>query len=255
MSKTYLVFLDDGHGANTPGKRTPYIPELKRSIQENEFNSAVVKVLEEELKRAGVVVFLTAPTDKDTPLKERTDFANKTYQDYCNKYGKANVNAAFVSIHYNAFDGSFAGSNPEGSSIYVYLGYKNKEAGMLAEKIANYLKGGTQRQWRGVLEADFHVLRETAMNAVLSENGFMDNKREAMLMISPEFQKEVATEHAKGICDFFGINYIETAKQDPTPTESSKLYKVQIGAFKELANAKKLVEEAKAKGFQAFISE
>jgi hypothetical protein len=46
------------------------------------------------------------------------------------------------------------------------------------------------------------------MVAILSENGFMDNKREAMLMLDAAFQKEVAVEHAKGICDYFGVKYV-----------------------------------------------
>ena len=47
------------------------------------------------------------------------------------------------------------------------------------------------------------------MPAILTENGFMDNKREAMLMLDKAFITEVATEHFKGICKYFGIKDIE----------------------------------------------
>lgn len=57
---------------------------------------------------------------------------------------------------------------------------------------------GTVQNFRGVKEENFHVLRETNMIAILTENGFMDNKREALLMIDRAFQMEVAVEHAKG---------------------------------------------------------
>ena len=61
MANKYLIALDDGHGMNTPGKRTPpltkdlYIDgKLVRKkgevIKENEFNRAVVKYLAEALK-------------------------------------------------------------------------------------------------------------------------------------------------------------------------------------------------------------
>ena len=46
------------------------------------------------------------------------------------------------------------------------------------------------------------------MPAILSENGFMDNKREAILMTNPHFQLEVAQEHAKGICKYFDVKYV-----------------------------------------------
>lgn len=196
MNKTYKVALDDGHGMDTPGKRTPYIPEIGRSIQENEFNRAVVRFLDVELQRCGIETVLVAPTDQDTPLKERTDLANNENVDI------------YVSIHYDAIDGKFDNNDPEGHTIYVYSGQMNKEAGKLAQCVAEFLKNGTAQQWRGIKEANFHVLRETKMPAILSENGFMDNKREALLMISESFQKEVAKEHAQGICKYFGVEYV-----------------------------------------------
>lgn len=55
------VALDDGHGINTAGKRTPYIAEMNREIRENEFNSAVVDMLKEELDRCGIKSILVAP--------------------------------------------------------------------------------------------------------------------------------------------------------------------------------------------------
>nr|WP_305078618.1 N-acetylmuramoyl-L-alanine amidase [Pseudalkalibacillus hwajinpoensis] len=133
-----LIALDDGHGMNTAGKRTPYIPEIGRSIQENEFNREVVKYLKVELERCGFQTLLVAPTNTDTPLKTRTDLANSKKAD------------AYVSIHYNAFDGSFGGANPSGIELYVYLGHTNKEAGKLASSIAKYLRQGTPQITEGL---------------------------------------------------------------------------------------------------------
>ncbi|WP_079529067.1 N-acetylmuramoyl-L-alanine amidase family protein [Halobacillus hunanensis] len=199
---TYLIALDDGHGMETPGKRTPYINSLGRSIKENEFNRAVVSFLDTELRRCSFDTLLVAPTDADTSLSTRTNQANRAGAD------------AYISVHYNAFDGSFDGSNPSGIELYVYPGHFNREAGILAKSIANYLREGTPQEFRGVKEANFHVLRETAMIAVLTENGFMDHPNEALLMIDPEFQREVAIEHAKGICDYFGVPYVTKSKGD-----------------------------------------
>ncbi|MFZ0371124.1 MAG: N-acetylmuramoyl-L-alanine amidase [Halobacillus sp.] len=191
-----LIALDDGHGIDTPGKRTPFIPEIGMSIHENEFNRAVVNFLKIELERCGFDTLLVAPTDVDTSLQQRTDLANSRNAD------------AYISVHYNAFDGTFSGEDASGIEIFVYNGDLNNESGKLANAVAKYLREGTVQNFRGVKEENFHVLRETNMIAILTENGFMDNKREALLMIDRAFQMEVAVEHAKGICEYFNVAYV-----------------------------------------------
>ncbi len=203
------IALDDGHGNNTAGKRTPYIEELGRVVLENEFNSAVVKFLDIELKRCGFEVLLVAPEETDTPLSQRVERANNAKVDL------------YVSIHYNAFDGKFDEYDPSGVEVYYYPG--SNEGKMCAECIYNCLLKGTQQKGRGVKASKFYVLRATSMVAVLSENGFMDNKEEALLMVSEKFQREVAKEHAQGICDYYGIEYI-VEEDELTPDGKQDYY-------------------------------
>ncbi|MGG4167701.1 N-acetylmuramoyl-L-alanine amidase [Rossellomorea vietnamensis] len=195
-SSDYLIALDDGHGLETVGKRTPYIPSIGRQIRENEFNEKVTLFLKLELERCGFRTMLTAPTDADTPLQARTDIANSMGA------------AALISNHYNAFDGKFdgPGKDAEGHSLHVYF-----NDGMdlkLAENIAKYLKQGTKQVYRGIIEQNLHMTREFNGPAVLVENGFMDNEREALLMINEDFQRETAREQALGVCDYFGVSYV-----------------------------------------------
>ncbi|MEK3974763.1 N-acetylmuramoyl-L-alanine amidase family protein [Psychrobacillus sp. FSL K6-1267] len=195
MSKpsNFLIALDDGHGMQTAGKRTPIIPELGRYIPENEFNRAVVNLMDKMLRDIGFKTLLVAPTDADTSLKARTDLANSS---------KADI---FISIHFDAMGSTWG--TAEGHSIFVYPGSASSKK--LAECIAEFLKQGTTQKWRGIKEQNFHVLRETKMPSILSENGFMDNPREARLMVDKDFQKEVAREHVQGICEYFGVKFIE----------------------------------------------
>lgn len=200
-----LIALDDGHGITTSGKESPIILSLNRKIKENEFNRAVIKFLDEDLKRCGFNTLLVAPTDEDTPLQVRTDLANNKKAD------------AYISIHYNALDGKFDGKgrDPEGQSIHIYPNSANSMR--LAKCIHNYLVKGTVQKDRGIIESNFHVLRETNMASILSENGFMDNEYEASLMLNEKFQREVAEEHCKGICDYFGVKFIERVSSvEPT---------------------------------------
>ena len=211
---TYLIALDDGHGMKTNGKRTPYIEEFGRFIHENEFNREVVRIMDKELRRLGFKTLLVAPTDYDTPLQERTDLANKMKAD------------AYISIHYDAFDGTFEGKNPAGHSLHVYPG--SDKSMRLAKAIHKYYIQGTVQNDRGIKESNFHVLRETNMAAILSENGFMDNEREAKLMLDKTFQREVAIEHVRGLCDYFNMKY-KVGDTSDIKLEEGGVYKVKNG--------------------------
>ena len=227
----YLVALDNGHSTKTPGKETPPIPELNnRIIKENEFNRAVVNYLSAELIRCGIGTLLVAPTDVDTSLSDRVNLANRN---------KANI---YISIHYNAFDGTFEGKDPSGLSVHIYP--KSANGRKLAECVHKYLVQGTEQINRGIKESDFYVLRKTKMPAILSENGFMDNKREALLMIDVDFQKEVAAEHAKGICDYLGVKYVPEVKT---------IYRVEIGDYETREEAIKTRTRLKSLGYESII--
>jgi N-acetylmuramoyl-L-alanine amidase len=199
------VALDDGHGLYTKGKETPYIEELGRKVKENEFNEAVVDKLADLLRAQGFQVLLVAPTDADDPLTNRTDEANAAKVDI------------YVSIHYNALAHEFDYSTASGISVHIYTGQLNKDSGRLAKYVGKHLQLGTPQKWRGIKEDNFHVLRETNMPAILTENGFMDDEFEASLMLKPEYQQEVANEHFYGIMEYFGlpvVKGIDTNKEE-----------------------------------------
>lgn len=251
MAKIFLAFVEAGHFLTTPGKETPFMKSLGRKVKEHEFNEPTAQFLITELKRCGVHVFDAAPGERDTPLKERTTYANQIYWQYCNKYGKKNVICIYVSIHFNALDGSFEGANPSGFSVHINPG--SVEGRKLAQSVLDELKKGTKQINKGIVEQDLHVTRETVMPAILSENGFMDNITEANLMLNKDYQLEVAREHARGICKYMGIPY--KAETIPTPTPTKKpvvaigLYRVikngvQIGAYGDEDNILEAVKKS-----------
>ncbi|ANB62139.1 N-acetylmuramoyl-L-alanine amidase [Anoxybacteroides amylolyticum] len=230
------VAIDAGHGYNTPGKRTP-----DGSMREWEFNSAVATLVQEELGEfEGVEVLrIDDPTGKaDVPLKTRTDTANAWRAD------------VYVSIHANAAGSGW--SSAEGIETYVYTS-KPKEAMMLAANVQNHLIRETGRKNRGVKTADFHVLRETKMTAILIECGFMTNKEEATLLKSDSYRRKVAAAIVAGIAETYSLK----RKSSPAPSTASKdkLYSVQVGAFTDRSNAERLAEELKKKGYPVYITD
>lgn len=202
MQDEILIALDDGHGADTPGKRTPKF-EDGSFMHENEFNSAVVTILDEILMHNGFNTLLVAPTHEDTPLNERTKLANEKMADF------------YLSVHANAYTGEW--NDAHGISIFHYTG--SVEGKKAATIIYKYALQGTNLKGRGIKTGNFHVLRETYMPAVLIECGFLDNKEEAKLLMSNEYRNECAIEIGKGICEYFGVEF--NPLEDDTMKKSS----------------------------------
>jgi len=196
------LYIDDGHGIETAGKRTPVFPvghELAgQQIRENIFNAAVAKRLGQLAESQGYRVVMTAPEDSDVPLSVRSKRANLDMKSI----GFRKVDTVFLSVHYNALNGKWD-SKAGGIEVYHYPG--STEGIRLAKAVHDELIKGTSQVDRGIKEADFHVLRETIMPAILIEAGFMDCLEEAERMLVPDFQDEVAKEIMDGVNKYFGI--------------------------------------------------
>jgi len=195
------VIIDDGHGMETPGKRTPLFKDGTH-IKENEFNHATKVLLMESLKTQGFGVYDVSPERTDTPLNVRTTRAN-AYQQL-NKY-KVYI---YISIHFNAI-GDYWNDNVGGIETYYHPNSTNGKK--LATIVHKWLLKGTNLKDRKVQSANFHVLRETNkyITAILLECGFMSNSIEAQLMKNLAYQQECTIEVTKGVCEYFNIPYKE----------------------------------------------
>lgn len=227
---SYKIAIDNGHGTNTPGKRTPMMPN-GRVIKEWEFNYPTAKKLGQVLNRCGLDVVFVSDTQEDTPLSLRTQRANDAKADL------------FVSIHYNAFQGVWGTHG--GVETFHYPG--STKGQRLAALVQDELVKATGLRNRGVKHKNFYVLRRTFMPAILCECGFMDNLEEAKLMLDENYQQRVAEAIAKGICNYLGVEYV------PADDSPKVLYRVQIGAFEQRENAERLAKELRDKGYETFI--
>ena len=82
---------------------------------------------------------------------------------------------------------------------------------------------------RGKKKANFHVLRETSMHALLKENGFIDNANDAAKLKDSNWRQAVAQGHVNGLARAFNLQ------------RKSSIYRVivdgtQIGDYSEEAN-------------------
>ncbi|OIK15747.1 N-acetylmuramoyl-L-alanine amidase [Bacillus sp. MUM 116] len=211
------IFIDPGHGGSDTGA-------TGNGLQEKNLTLKIATTLGDILVNEydGVTVKLSRTGDETVSLTERTDAANNWKADY------------YLSIHINAGGGT-------GFESYIYPGvgaptttYQDIIHGEVL-KVVDFVN-------RGKKSANFHVLRESHMPALLTENGFIDTASDAAKLKDASFLTKIARGHANGLEKAFQLT------KKPTV-----LYKVQIGAFSKKANADDLATKAKAKGFDAIV--
>ena len=230
-----LLILDAGHSFSTAGKRNE-----KENFYEWEFNNDMQHKIKARCEDLGIKVFLTNPNpDKvsDISLTTRASLAN----DFWLRNSKPK--SMFISIHANAFSNGSA----RGTETYVA---KNASATsknfakVLNNEIVKTMKSlDVNAKDRGVKTENFTVIYKASMPSVLVEYAFYSNLDD--LKILKNNRSELVEATVKAICQFFGIEY----KKEIT-TNTNKLYKVCIGAYKDKDNADKILNEAKEKGFK-----
>lgn len=178
MSK-YLYILDNGHGNNTDGKRSP-IWKDRSQLLEYDFNRNIVKYLSFMLRQSEINYEILVPELIDISLKERVKRANLIAK---------NRKAILISIHGNAFVKETVNGF---ESHYFSEGGKG-----IAEVFQKRI--GKLGNDRGIKQSNFYILKHTSMLAILTENGFYTNEIECKKMQSSRFQYEIANEHLKAI--------------------------------------------------------
>lgn len=195
------ILLDNGHGYNTPGKRSP-----DDRLREYDYTRQITLEIDKELKKLGYDSERIVPEDSDISLTARCNRVNK----FCDKLGSNNV--IFISIHVNAA-GNRGWMAARGWSAYTSKGktkseelaehlYMAAEKCLEGHKIRRDKSDGDSDQ-----EANFTVLVKTKCPAVLTENLFQDNKQDVDFLLSVEGRQAIVDLHVQGI-----ISYIKAVK-------------------------------------------
>lgn len=185
-----IILLDNGHGYETPGKRSP-IWDDGRQLFEWEFNRDMVARIILKCYRAGIRSVKLVPETFDVPLDERCKRANLWY-DRCKG------NCVFISIHANAGGGT-------GFEVYTTPG--QTQADPIATKLIERLQQDfPEIKMRKDMsdgdpdkEAGFYVLKHTKAPAILVENLFMDNEKDCRLLFAEEFRDKLAESYVSFI--------------------------------------------------------
>lgn len=221
------VGIDNGHGANTAGKRSP-----DGSLREWYFNHATAKYLEAELKRCGISTVMLSDTETDTSLASRV---KKCKDTGCN---------LLVSIHANAFKGTEWGT---WGGIETYAYKKGATGDNYAKAVQKYLIEASKLRDRGVKYDSLYITRESHCPAILIEAGFMDNKQECELLKKDVYRRQTARAIAKGICEVAGIKYVPETSNG-TSSNKKIMYRVVAGSYESRSNAEAQMNKLKGLG-------
>ena len=103
-----------------------------------------------------------------------------------------------MSFHVNAGRGS-------GFETYIYNGKVSQETRKRQNDIHTYLAKKINIRDRGQKRANFHVLRETKMPAILLEYMFIDNSTENQLLKNKSYRKQLGRWTAEAIANSFNL--------------------------------------------------
>lgn len=190
MNSNYLWLLDAGHsGVDKNGKYLTAPAKMHvfpdgLTIYEGVINRIISKLLYVKLEKAGIEFALVYDDIEDTPLPHRVSVADNLYRQ--------NKKSIYLSIHSNSAGGS-------GFEIFTSKGQTK------SDKVADifcstYEKMFPQFPFRADTlsdsdkdkEADYYVLRKTDCPALLVENLFFDNRKEAEYLLSKEGQEAIS---------------------------------------------------------------
>ena len=190
------VLIDNGHGENTPGKRSP-----DGRLMEWAYSREIADMVVVGLRKLGIDAERIVKEDTDVPLSERCRRANVIYKETGKK-------AILISIHCNAAGSGASWMKAKGWSVFVSnnaSGNSKKLADCLSQ--AECVPVPIRKQTPGQLywQQNLAICRDTNCPAVLTENFFQDNKEDVEFLLSPRGKDAVARIHVEGITKYLEL--------------------------------------------------
>jgi N-acetylmuramoyl-L-alanine amidase len=174
------VVLDAGHGGKdsggVSGQRAPIF------LKEKDLTLETAKLVQAELRRAGVRVIMMREDDHFVELDDRVRFANRQ--------GRG---AVLVSIHYDAV------SNQAMHGAKTF--YWRADSHGLATRIEQQLVASTDETDQGVMRRRLRLTRNPEIPCVLCECAYITNPAEARKVATESYRQRIAHGIAQGILE------------------------------------------------------
>lgn len=190
-----IVVIDNGHGAETAGKRSP-----DGKFREYKYCREIATEVVKRLQTKGYNAQRLVPEDRDISLVERCRRVNAI----CSQFGKQNV--ILISIHCNASGSDCKWHTGTGWEAWTSVGETK------ADKLATYLYNAAgavglrlrtdETDGDPDKEGHLYILKHSACPAVLTENMFQDTKSDVDFMLSDKGREAIISLHVNGITNY-----------------------------------------------------
>lgn len=190
----HVFIIDSGHGGPDGGASS------KDGTLEKTITLQIAKYLRDYLNEAGAFVIMTRETDRDLALPGTKGLARRKQEDLENRIKLANNSMGdfFISIHLN----SIPSEKWHGSQTFYYPAREQNK--IMAENIQAELVRNLENTDRTPLPRNnIMVLRYVDMPSVMIEAGFMSNPKEANLLNTEEYQKQIAFAIYQGMLNYY----------------------------------------------------
>jgi len=193
----FTIVLDNGHGVNTPGKRSPVWSDQPQLL-EWEWTRDLVQYIIPKLTDLGFAHRILVPELRDICLTTRCERANRLMT--------TRPHSILISIHGNAAGVEAA----KGFEIFSSPGIteSDKVAEAILDRAAETglfkMRYDPTHPYKNK-EEKFKILTGTTGNAILIEAGFYTNHDECDFMMSIEGKNLIASIIAEGL-----NNYVKT---------------------------------------------
>ena len=198
----YLWTIDAGHGSINPqgiyttGEKKKYTFPDGFTIYEGQVNRQIAEKLETLLEAEGIDFETVYHEYLDIPLSGRVSDADLIYH----RERQQGRTAIFLSIHSNSASTNVVGEGTQAHGFELYTSKGQTSSDVIADIFAfYYMENFPDIRFRKDYsdgdfdkEADYYVLRKTDGPAVLVENLFFDNRKEAELLTDVRFQQRIA---------------------------------------------------------------
>lgn len=192
------VLIDNGHGENTPGKRSP-----DGRLREWAYTRKIADRVIAGLRAKGVDAERIVKEMVDVPLSVRCRRVNTIYRD-------SGGNAILISIHCNA-----AGLGSDWLPAHGWSVFVSNNASTNSKKLATclaevaiqkevFVRQPTPEQLFWI--QNLAICRDTNCPAILTENFFQDNKEDVEFLLSEEGMQMVTQIHVEGVMNYLNKN-------------------------------------------------
>ncbi|WP_177764041.1 N-acetylmuramoyl-L-alanine amidase [Flavobacterium sp. I3-2] len=188
--KNRLILLDNGHGIETAGKRSPILQDGSQ-LFEYEFNRDIVRRIAKALDKEQIDYVILVPELKDVSLAERVKRANA-------HHAKCGKHTCLISVHSNAGGGTgfevFTSVGQTKSDEFAQIMFDAFKKEFPEQKMRSDRVDGDDDK-----ESNFYILKNTNCPAMLTESFFMDHLQDLKILMSEYGRSRIAKAHVEAI--------------------------------------------------------